>query len=205
MGVTAPSHTPGRREEWAALLFPPGHFPDPPEGRTHRDLAPEAAPVLQAQHAAAGLVTHRALGAHGQVPLQPLVRHRNLQTKQTRARDGPAPHGPGALGQRCSRMNSARTLFSTQAEGGRVCKGLPHARPLPRVQHDTWGWGRTREDRGHPEPPNTGREQLKPTRRDLSTGQGAAEGPRPGCRVPAGEEDGHAGPAAPSLPRPRPR
>lgn len=82
--------------------IPTRAFPRPPEGHTHRDLAPEAAPVLQAQHAAAGLVTHRALGAHGQVPLQPLVRHGNLQTKQARARDSPAPHGPGALGQRCS-------------------------------------------------------------------------------------------------------
>lgn len=82
-------------------------------------------------------------------------------------------------------MNSARTLFSTQAEGGGDCKGLPHARLLPRVQHDSWGRGRTRQDRGHPEPPNTGREQLKPVRRDLSTGQWGQQrvyGLGTGCR-----------------------
>ena len=50
----------------------------PAGGRTHHGLAPEAAPVLQTQHAAACLVTHRALGAHGQVALQPLVRHGDL-------------------------------------------------------------------------------------------------------------------------------
>lgn len=63
---------------------------------THHGLAPQAAPVLQAQHAAAGLVTHRALGTYGQVPFQPLVRHGDLQTKQRHALGHVAvPHARG--------------------------------------------------------------------------------------------------------------
>lgn len=45
---------------------------------SHHSFAPEAAPVLQPPHAAAVLVAHHALGADGQVALQPLVGHEDL-------------------------------------------------------------------------------------------------------------------------------
>lgn len=45
---------------------------------THHGLAPEAAPVLQAQYAATCLVTNNTLGTHRQVSFQPLVRHGDL-------------------------------------------------------------------------------------------------------------------------------
>lgn len=70
--------TGGRRPPAPRTLPGPAAAGVPTGGHAHHGLAPEAAPVLKAQHAAARLVTHRALGAHGQVPLQPLVRHGDL-------------------------------------------------------------------------------------------------------------------------------
>lgn len=105
-----------------------GRQPLPPPGPswpaaagTHHGLAPEAAPVLKAQHAAAGLVTHRALGTHGQVPLQPLVRHGNLRATQRhalgRGRQGvPATTTRAKLPprQQCSKMGLAEPFFPTR-------------------------------------------------------------------------------------------
>lgn len=78
----------------AVLSDPAGLCPSgicPEAALAHHGLAPEAAPVLQTQHAATGLVTHCALGAHGQVPLQPLVRHGDLQATKR--------HAPGVSSQ----------------------------------------------------------------------------------------------------------
>lgn len=47
--------------------------------RPYHGLTPKAFPVLQAKHATTGLVADGALGAHGQVAFEPLVRHGNLR------------------------------------------------------------------------------------------------------------------------------
>lgn len=94
--ATPPSHTPG------ALAGRPPALEGGARGAArgaHHGLAPEAAPVLQAQHAAAGLVAHCALGAHGQVSFQPLVRHGDLQAERRHTLpQRPAGHGgPGRM------------------------------------------------------------------------------------------------------------
>lgn len=81
--------------------------------RTHHGLAPETAPVLQAQHAAARLVAHRALGTHGQVPFQPLVRHGDLRTTKTVRPQSPT-HRQEALTQTCPGINSTGLLPNTR-------------------------------------------------------------------------------------------
>lgn len=48
------------------------------DGGPHHGLAPQAAPVLQTQHAPAGLIAHRTPGTDRQVPLHPLVGHGDL-------------------------------------------------------------------------------------------------------------------------------
>lgn len=83
-------------------------------GPTHHGLAPEAAPVLQAQHAATGLVAHSALGTHRQVSFQPLVRHGNLQTKQEHARDSPESQ-PGSAGHPGAEVLFLRHCFPPRA------------------------------------------------------------------------------------------
>lgn len=46
-----------------------------PARRVHARPAPQAAPVLEPEHGAAGLVADGALAGHGEVALHPLVRH----------------------------------------------------------------------------------------------------------------------------------
>lgn len=93
----------------------------------HHGLAPQAAPVLQAQHAAAGLVARRALGAHGQVSLQPLVRHGDLGTER-RHTLGTSHTGGGKAGsaRRCPPTAPARAwqrLAWTPEHGGPLQAG----------------------------------------------------------------------------------
>lgn len=132
---------------------------------THHGLAPQAAPVLQTQHAATGLVTHRALGTHRQISFQPLVRHGNLQTKQRHALGTcpSTPHrGTEDLGQRCSKMTSTKTRFSPQAEGEQGC---PTHTPTPGHSMTHRDWTELGSTKAHSEPPNAEWEQLKTSRK----------------------------------------
>lgn len=47
---------------------------------SHHGFTPQTPPVLQAQDAATRLITHVTFSRDRQVPLQPLVRHRHLET-----------------------------------------------------------------------------------------------------------------------------
>ena len=55
------------------------------DGVSHHGFAPQAAPVLEPQHAAARLIAHRTLGTDRKVPFQPLVWHCNLKNTRTHA------------------------------------------------------------------------------------------------------------------------
>lgn len=50
------------------------------ESDPHHGLTPQTLPVLQPEDAATSLITNAAFSRDGQVPLQPLVRHRHLSS-----------------------------------------------------------------------------------------------------------------------------
>lgn len=108
----------------------------------HHGLAPQAAPVLQAQHAAAGLVARRALGAHGQVSLQPLVRHGDLRTER-RHTLGTSHTGGGKAGsaRRCPPAAPARAwqrLARTPEHGGPLQAGRKRTERGPGGRESLW-------------------------------------------------------------------